>query len=583
MVMKYRMLFIMLIAGIFISGLLGFINTKPFTASLPSRNQFVQNPQDIIGCGPNSTPLGPLDNTGRMMVPLPGTGTHTWEVSTLNDSARFYFNQGLNLYYSFHMAESKSSFQEALRHDPGFAMAYWGEALASGPFINVPTFSFNDSAIIASLNKAVSMTNDSMERSLINAQLKRYVTEKDLTHQQLSIAYRDEMKSVYDKYPSNTEIAVLYADAAMIATARNWYTQQSQPKEGTDEIIRLLESIIRKVPNHPAALHYYVHMVEASLTPERATTVADKLLYLLPSVTHMVHMPSHIYIRTGNYKKGILANTLAIEGYDRYKIVIGNGWEGNKGLYLYHNADMQGTNAMMMGNYAETKKYFEQNIDRLSVKDTGLLSRYYPQLVTAQPYLSEVRFGKWNKILKIKQLLSNNTLHKALWQFGQGMASAKTNNIAGARKMLGEMKTTMQDTALSAPMVNISRFIDVLQVPAIILAGTIAQADKNYPEAILLFKKAVEAEDSLRYAEPEAWRLPARHYLGQAYLQIGDYENARQIFQADLVDHPNNFWAVSGLKQTLLKQKKTVALAKLLKKYKPVFLLAGMELNGATF
>jgi tetratricopeptide (TPR) repeat protein len=327
-------------------------------------------------------------------------------------------------------------------------------------------------------------------------------------------------------------------------------------------------------------------MVEPSTTPNRARDEADRLMHLLPSVAHMVHMPSHIYIRTGDYAKGVLSNKKAISGYSVYKKLL-NGWEGNRFTYLYHNADMQGTSAMMMGNYKEAKRSFEQNRAQFNAADTANFSRptfsSYAQFITIQPYLLDVRFGNWKKILSQKKPISNHALHKILWLFGQGMALAKTGNINNATLILKEMKSLFNDTLLYSRRPNRNRGIDGVNIAALLLEGTIHMQQKKWNDAIDVFHDAINAEDSLRYSEPEDWRIPARQFLGQAYLLKGDYVRAQKIFEEDLVDHPNNFWTLNGLNYVLLKQKKFAASKAFLKKNSNVFTDADIKLTGAVY
>ncbi|HZG24478.1 MAG TPA: hypothetical protein VEZ17_07855 [Chitinophagaceae bacterium] len=543
------------------------------------------NDTEVIGCGLPATPIAPF-GVDRAIVPLPGWGTHSWKISSANDSAQFYFNQGLNLFYSFHMEESRSSFDEALVHDPGCAMAHWGKAMASGPNINSPGYDFNDAGIISGLEKAVSVARDSLEKKLISAQQLRYSKNESSDRISMAIAYRDALKTILDEYPENIEVSVLYADAMMQVNARDWYFINKKPKTGTLEIVEQLENIIEKSPDHPAALHYYVHMAEASDEPEKAIDEADKLMGLLPSVAHMVHMPSHIYIRTGNYQKGVLSNKLAIAGYRNYQKVL-NGWEGSRTLYFYHNADMQGTNAMMMGNYVEAKQSFQQNIDKFNLADTALFSSpgfgSYFQFLMMQPYLLDVRFGNWKKLQQAKRSLSRGVYASALWNFGQGMAYANTSKLANARKYLGHIKASMKDSALYKRRGNRNRGIDGVTIAVNILEGTIAMRQHQYNDAIKFFSDAVQVEDSLRYSEPEDWRIPARHYLGQAYIAKGEYPNALKTFEADLKDQPLNFWALNGIREVLVKQHKTKELAAHLARYETVLAMADARVPGSAF
>jgi hypothetical protein len=523
---------IILFAIVILAFLVALTAFRPGMISKKINPKNIYAREDVMECGPVSRI--PIElYAERRFIPLPGWGNHSLKVNTTNDSAQFYFNQGLNLFYSFHLGESQSSFLEAQRHDSTCAMAYWGYAMASGPIINNTAYSFTDENIIKSLEKASTLTSDPVEQDLIKAQQIRYVSDNSKSRRDLFIAYRDAMKSVYEKYPDNVEIAVLYADAAMMVDARNWYDLSGKPFDGTDDIIALLEKIMAKQSDHPAALHYYIHMVETSHTPGRAIDESDKLLYLMPSVTHMVHMPSHIYIRTGDYKKGILSNQLAVKGYDLYRETLKNGWEGSRHLYLYHNVDMQGSNALMMGNYAAAREAFHTNARRFKPSDSSDYGSggygHYVQFLTVQPYLLNVRFGKWSELLAAKKPVSNHTAHKIYWNFGRGMAQAKTKRIGAAQASLNAMKELMKDAGLEARMGLRSRAIDIVQVPAAILEGTIALAQKRNNDAIRFFTAAVNAEDTLHYAEPESWRIPARHYLGQAYLQKGDFGKAQKV------------------------------------------------------
>lgn len=343
------------------------------------------------------------------------------------------------------------------------------------------------------------------------------------------------------------EVPVLYADALMQINARNWYEQNGDPKNGTTEITGLLELILSRHPDHPAALHYYIHMMEASRYPERASAAADRLSDLMPSVAHMVHMPSHIYIRTGQYQKGVDVNKKAIAGYRTYQSLIAD-WQGNKGLYFTHNADMQGANAALMGNYEEARTAYLQNMKLPAGKTNALQpdAGYLP-FQGAQLYLLDVQFAKWDKILQVEKPDSGNVYQTILWFFGQGMAKARTGNISEAGTDLAALNGLLADPSLTRRPNNRNRNLDGARIAFNLLSGTIEQMHKNYKDAVRYFTEAVSLEDKLRYSEPEDWRIPARWFLGKVLMDMSDRPAAIKVFKEDLADHPHNFYSTQAL------------------------------------
>jgi hypothetical protein len=294
---------------------------------------------------------------------------------------------------------------------------------------------------------------------------------------------------LHEGQAGNIELAVLYADALMLVNPRNWYDENGIEKEGTDEIVELLANILEKKPDHPAALHYYIHMVEPSTEPGRAKDEADRLFPMLPSVAHMVHMPSHIYVRTGDYQKGILSNIAAVKGFLTYKKTM-NDWDGNRYMNIYHNIDMQGANASLMGNYEETKNAYALNLSMFDEADTALYSSPNMmnalQFVMAQSYLNEVRFGNWQNVLNQQALPTDKPYHLLLWQFGRGMAFAKTGSMHAAQQCLNKVKELMKDASLHNRRPNRSPAIDAAKIAALILNATINLEQKNWNAAFNL-------------------------------------------------------------------------------------------------
>lgn len=551
----------------------------------PDKNERPPYTNDVAGCGPSAA--APIRFNGeRRMVPLPGWGSHTWKVAAANDSALFYFNQGLNLFYSFHTDEALSSFTEAQRHDPNCAMAYWGQAMASGPIINAPDYGFNNPAVVEALSKGEALAGDPLEKALIKAQQLRFTADKKAKPQQLAQAYRDAMQQLYAQYSGHPEVAVLYADALMMIHPRNWYEPDGKEKEGTAEIVKTLALILKHAPDHPAALHYYIHMVEPSQHPERARQAADRLMPLMPAVTHMVHMPSHIYIRTGDYRKGIESNRMAVKGYNTYQQVL-NRWEGNRYLYFHHNVDMQGASASLMGDYTEAAKAYGLVLSQFRPSDSAFFQTpafsNVVQFNTAQLYLLQVRFGRWQQLLQSKAPLTHRTYHRLLWAFGQGMALAKTGKPEAAAQQLAYMKKLMKDFSLFVQRPNRNRAIDPATVAALLLEGTISQAQQQPDTAAARFEAAVRAEDALRYAEPEDWRLPARQFLAQLHLEQRDYAKAKAVLEADLADHPNNYWALNGMYAVLTAQGKKAEAATWRKAHAAILSQGDGRLKGVMY
>ena len=273
-----------------------------------------------IRCSPDWTTYKLSKLEIQQMIPLPGTGSHVWKISTKNDSAQFYFNQGINLYYGFHIIEAMPSFKKAQTFDSACGMLYWAEALAYGPNINDFGYAASPDALLA-IKKALELRKYSSvkETALIDAMHVRYSKDSTQKREYLNQQYADKMKNLYSRFPKDAEIGALYADALMIQHPWDLWQHNGKPKPWTPQIEKVLENILKNTPDHPGANHYYIHTMEASPYAYKATANANRLGKLAPGLSHMVHMPSHIYIRTGQYEKGRTVNTKAIENYKTYQ------------------------------------------------------------------------------------------------------------------------------------------------------------------------------------------------------------------------------------------------------------------------
>ena len=323
-------------------------------ASIISRQQIFQTRQ-IIQCSPDWAHINE-DSIAIGIGVLPGWGNYRWNITKQSDSARFYFNQGINMYYAFHIIEAMASFKKAQQFDDNNAMIYWGQALAYGPNINDFAYTATPEAFAAA-QKAVSFKNNctAKEKALIDAIAVRYSSDSTISRASLNQLYADNMKKAYNQFKKDADIATLYADALMLQHPWNYWKHNGDAEPWTPEILSVLENTLKTNPLHPGANHYYIHTVEASPNPSRALASADRLGKLMPGVAHMIHMPSHIYIRSGNYKQGIKVNEMSVKGYSNY-LALYPEVQNNAPLYLIHNLHMQSACAMMRANYKYSNK-----------------------------------------------------------------------------------------------------------------------------------------------------------------------------------------------------------------------------------
>jgi tetratricopeptide (TPR) repeat protein len=485
------------------------------------------------------------------MIPLPGTGSHSWKISTINDSAQFYFNQGINLYYGFHIIEALPSFKKAQTFDSTCAMLYWAEALAYGPNINDFGYPASPDALLA-VSKAKLLINNSFpkEKGLIDAMQAHYSEDSSRQRTVLNQEYADKMKTLYVQYPTDVEIGTLYADALMNLHPWDLWQHDGKPKPWTPELISVLENMLKNYPEHPGANHYYIHTMEASPYASKASVSANKLVSLVPGLSHMVHMPSHIYIRTGEYDKGINVNTAAVKTYYDYKKIF-PGVVNNVFLYEYHNRHMQAACSMNTNNYSQAIK---DAMDCRNVIDTSLLSTEGPmgnfaQYVYMTPELAMISFEKWDDILNEPTIAYQYHYGALIQEFAKGMAYANTGKLSKAKSSLVKIEALLNETDMQLVLTPFNAPVTGGTVAKYILMGTIAARENKINTAINYFKKGVATEDSLVYQEPRDWLVPARHYLGNALLKERKYKEAENVFLKDLTYQPNNYISTMGLKK----------------------------------
>jgi tetratricopeptide (TPR) repeat protein len=487
------------------------------------------------------------------------TGYGNWHhpVSTKNAQAQAFFDQGLRLIYAFNHDEAMRSFQRAAELDPKLAMAYWGVAEAVGPNYNDPASEGRFVQAHAAIEKAQVLAVDASEsdKAYIGALAKRFPADPKSDLRAAAEQYRDAMREVTKSFPDDLDAATLFAEAGMDLHPWGLWRPDGTPAEGTEEIVSTLESVIRREPKHLGAVHYYIHAVEASNSPERALAGADRLAQLAPAAGHIVHMPAHIYIRTGDYEAALKTNQKAALADQAYLQATGAGGIYSM-MYYSHNLHFIAMAAAMNGNYLESRRGAQMLAANVGphVKDMPPLEGFM-----TVPLAVEVRFHKWNEILKAPQ--PDPAMHTAnvFWHFARGLALAGTGKLDEAEaehKIVTEAEEkTSPDAIFQMPINNKTK--DILKIAENVLGARISYEKNDMDATVNQLHAAVAAQDSLKYDEPQDWFYPVRETLGAVLLKIGDYAGAEEVFRADLERNPRNPRSLFGLEEALKAQDKT--------------------------
>jgi tetratricopeptide (TPR) repeat protein len=540
-------------------------------------------PLSICGTPGARTILKIMDTTRQMAPLMSNLGSYGMKVTTSVERAQLFFNQGLNLYYGFNHLEAYRSFKEAARLDPDCAMAHWGQALSLGPNINLPMDPADTQTVYKALQQALSLQGNASpkEQALIQALSKRYTAKALTDRKPLDEAYALAMEEVANQFPADEDVNTLYAESLM--DLHPWdFWKNGKPQPWTARPVEVIGKVVEKNPNHPGANHLNIHILEASPDPDKAVASADRLVHLVPGSGHLVHMPSHIYIRVGRYKDGVEVNERAVKTDEEY--IAQCKVQGVYPLFYYpHNYHFLLACAQMAGMKAksiETAEALQKNIpvEMLNVPDFVTLQHWY-----SMPMYNLVRFGLWNDILKIPAPADSFKYIKSVWHYARGMALVRNNKLTEAKNELAIFKKLVADPFMENTIGGFNSFKNVLTIGQHILEAEVEAKQKNFEKAIQLLTKAMETEDDLLYQEPPDWYHPSRQVLGSILLEAKKPALAEQRFREDLNQYRNNGWSLFGLHQSLQAQGKAKEAAEVKKKFDEAFSKADIQLKGARY
>lgn len=465
--------------------------------------------------------------------------------------AQRYFDQGLRLAYGFNHEAAGRAFAEAARLDPACAMCVWGQALVLGPNINLPMepAAAKDATAFAARAASLATRARPVDQALIQALQKRYADPAPEDRKQLDRNYTDAMAAVVAKFPEDDDAATMYAEALMDLSP--WaYWQDGKPAEFTQALVGQLERVLARNPRHIGAMHYYIHAMESSPEPSRAEPYADALAALAPGSGHLVHMPAHIYIRTGRYHDATMTN-LAATTADKDFLAVCRGSNGVYPLgYVPHNWHFATMTTGLTGSRALAMQAAKQTADRADRMAMGAAPMQFMQQFVVTPLLTQVRFGDWDGILSDSSTAPELPYPAAIRHFARGMAHARKGALDQATREAQALHAIAADTTMAqVSFFDINHADSVLRVADMLLRGELLHAQGKHSEALTALREAAVAEDALAYNEPADWPLPVRPYLGAVLLETGDAEAAIEAFNQDLKTYPANGWSLYGLAQ----------------------------------
>ena len=485
-----------------------------------------------------------------------GFGNYERPIQTDSDTAQTWFNQGMQLLYGFNHDEAIRTFEEAAKYDPDSPMPYWGIAYAHGVNLNDPAMSEERNLLArAAADEAMARIDKAspVEQALVRAIDARYALPAPEDRSRLDRAFAREMGQAYRAFPNDPDVGAIYADAMMNLQPWDYWEKDGSPKGRILEIVRVLEYVMSHTPDHPGANHFYIHAVEASLDPDRAEVPADRLRTLVPGSGHLVHMPSHIYIRVGRYSDALDANTEAVAA-DRAYLALAPE-PGFYSLYVAHNLHFLAYAGMMSGRYEEAlaaARGLERDVPEAALRELApVVDGIMPTTLHVM-----IRFGKWEEVLAEPaypewRLMSNVSRH-----YARSIAYSATGRTDEARAEMALFK----QAAAAVPeewYVMLNPVGNVLPIAHAMIEGELLYREGKTEEAFARLREGAAAEDALIYDEPPGWMLPVRHALGALLMADGRYAEAEAVYREDLARNRNNGWGLLGLQQSLLAQGKS--------------------------
>src|SRR5882672_8681621 len=471
-------------------------------------------------------------------------GSYSYRITTTSPDAQRWFDQGLRLMYGFNHHEAQRAFKEAARLDPRCAMCYWGIAMTDGGNYNHPTDAERETRALAAVKQAEALAAGARpgERAMIQAVGKRHSADPQAKREALDRAYADAMREVARQFPDDLEASTFFADSMMNLRPWNLWTPEGAPQPGTGEIVQTLERVIARNPNHPGALHLYIHAVEASTQPARAAAAvqADRAYF-------KTSQPSMIY----------------------------------RGLYYPHNIDFIWHSASMQGRNAETNRAAREFAENAPAE----MIKAMPDMETAPaaPIVALARFGRWDEVLAYPAPPREWSYTSGVWRYARGIAFNAKGQAADAARELRELETIRESVPAERTVAFFFRARNMLQLAANLLAGEIAAKSGDISTADRLLRAAVAEQDAHWFTEPPPWYFPVRQSLGAVLLQAGRAADAEVVYREDLRRNPENGWSLYGLAQSLKAQGKTAEATQVEARFQKAWTQADVKLTASRF